>query len=42
MYIGIRGIGIALVAAPYAFFDMENNNTEHKSDLKDLYIKNTV
>jgi hypothetical protein len=42
LYIGIRGIGITLVATPYAFFDMENNNTEHKSDLKDLYIKNAV
>jgi small subunit ribosomal protein S7e len=35
-------IVIALVATLQAFFDLENSNTELKSDLKDLYINNAV
>jgi hypothetical protein len=42
LYISICGIVIALVAAPHAFFDLENSNTELKSDLKDFYINNAV
>jgi hypothetical protein len=38
----ICGIAIAFVAAPQAFFDLENSNTEIKSNLKDLYINNAV